>query len=324
MASHRHHGGHSHVHSRNKSVLTISLAIIFAYMLVEIIGGLLTGSLALLSDAGHMFSDGVAIGLSLLALGLGERAACARNTYGYKRAEILAAALNGLTLILIALIILIEALQRFFHPPQIATTGMLIVSFIGLIVNIVIAVYMQRNGDMQHSMNMKSAYLHVLGDLLGSVGAIAAALLMIFFDWRWADPLISLLVALLIAKGGYAVLKGALPILMEGAPADIDQHKLTRNMLQTPGVEAIHDLHIWTLSGEGHFLSAHVVVDGELTVAESGEIMASLTAALQRQGIVHCTLQMEGKDHRHSESLYCTACIGGEPEEHKDCGAHHH
>ena len=217
--SHEHE--HSHSHSGNKKVLRVSFIVIAVFMVVEIVGGLLTNSLALLSDAGHMFSDAAALGLSLLAFHFGERPGSRSNTFGYKRFEILAALLNGLTLMLIAVWIVYEAVGRFANPPEIATTGMLVVSVIGLLVNIFVAWYMHRGGDTEENINMRGAYLHVLGDLLGSVGAIAAAVLMMAFGWRWADPLASVIVALLIAKSGWGVLKSSSHILMEGAPANI-------------------------------------------------------------------------------------------------------
>ena len=171
---------HNHTHTDNRRVLSVSLVIIAGYMLVEIIGGLLTGSLALLSDAGHMFSDALAVGLSLLAFKLGEKAADAGQTFGYRRVEILASLFNGLTLLGIAVGIIIEAVKRFGQPPEVAGGGMLAVGALGLLVNIAVAWYMHRHSNPHGHINMKSAYLHVLGDLLGSVGAVAAALLTIF------------------------------------------------------------------------------------------------------------------------------------------------
>ena len=174
----------SHVHTHNKTVLKYSLLLIAAFMLVEIAGGLLTNSLALLSDAGHMLSDAIALALSLATFHWSERPTTLKNTYGYRRGEIIAAALNGLTLAAIVLWILIEAIGRLLNPPPVASLGMLVVSAIGLAVNITIAVWMHRKSDVHDNLNMKSAYLHVLGDLLGSVGAILAAVLMLAFGWR--------------------------------------------------------------------------------------------------------------------------------------------
>src|SRR5699024_4582684 len=198
-----HHHDHDHTHGANKKVLLISFLLIASYMLIEAIGGFLTNSLALLADAGHMLSDAISLAIALMAFKLGERLASTRKTYGYKRFEILAALFNGLTLIIIALWIFYEAIQRFANPPEVATTGMLIVSVIGLLVNIVVAWIMMRGADVEENLNMRGAYLHVISDMLGSIGAITAALLIMFFGWGWADPLASVIVAALVLRSGY-------------------------------------------------------------------------------------------------------------------------
>lgn len=180
---------HDHTHGANKKTLMISFIIITVYMIIEAIGGFLTNSLALLADAGHMLSDSISLGVGLLAFILGEKAADYSKTYGYKRFEILAAVFNGVTLVLIAIYIFYEAYQRFANPPEVASTGMLIIATIGLLVNILVAWLLMRGGDTKENLNIRAAFLHVLGDLLGSVGAIIAALMIIFFNWGWADPL---------------------------------------------------------------------------------------------------------------------------------------
>ena len=302
--SHEHE--HSHSHSGNKKVLRVSFIVIAVFMVVEIVGGLLTNSLALLSDAGHMFSDAAALGLSLLAFHFGERPGSRSNTFGYKRFEILAALLNGLTLMLIAVWIVYEAVGRFANPPEIATTGMLVVSVIGLLVNIFVAWYMHRGGDTEENINMRGAYLHVLGDLLGSVGAIAAAVLMMAFGWRWADPLASVIVALLIAKSGWGVLKSSSHILMEGAPANIHCDDIVAEIKKVNGVESVHDLHIWTITSGLHALSCHIVVDGSLSVAEAEQIVYEVEHQLQHQNISHVTVQAESRAHGHGDDLLCS------------------
>ena len=302
--SHEHK--HSHSHSGNKKVLRVSFIVIAVFMVVEIVGGLLTNSLALLSDAGHMFSDAAALGLSLLAFHFGERPGSRSNTFGYKRFEILAALLNGLTLMLIAVWIVYEAVGRFANPPEIATTGMLVVSVIGLLVNIFVAWYMHRGGDTEENINMRGAYLHVLGDLLGSVGAIAAAVLMMAFGWRWADPLASVIVALLIAKSGWGVLKSSSHILMEGAPANIHCDDIVAEIKKVNGVESVHDLHIWTITSGLHALSCHIVVDGSLSVAEAEQIVYEVEHQLQHQNISHVTVQTESRAHGHGDDLLCS------------------
>ncbi|HEH8720208.1 TPA: cation transporter, partial [Staphylococcus aureus] len=189
---------HNHTHGANKKTLMISFIIITGYMIIEAIGGILTNSLALLADAGHMLSDSISLGVGLLAFILGEKAADYSKTYGYKRFEILAAVFNGVTLVLIAIYIFYEAYQRFTDPPEVASTGMLIIATIGLLVNILVAWILMRGGDTKENLNIRAAFLHVIGDLLGSVGAIIAALMILFFNWGWADPLASVIVAVLV------------------------------------------------------------------------------------------------------------------------------
>lgn len=181
-----HNHSHGHAHNSNKKVLLISFIIITSYMIIEAVGGFLTNSLALLSDAGHMLSDSVSLVIALLAFQLGEKTASYSNTYGFRRFEIIAAMINGATLMLISLYIIYEAIIRFANPPEVATTGMLLISIIGLLVNLVVAWIMFRGGDTEHNLNMRGAFLHVISDMLGSVGAIIAAILMMVFGWGWA------------------------------------------------------------------------------------------------------------------------------------------
>lgn len=226
---HSHGVGHSHIHTNNKKVLLIAFVLITMFMVVEVIGGLLTNSLALLADAGHMLSDAVALGLALAAFKYGERAASNSKTYGYKRFEILAAFINGLTLIGISGYIIYEAITRFADPPEVASVGMLVVAVCGLLINMIVAWILMRGSDVKGNLNMRGAFLHVLGDLLGSVGAIAAGLLMLFFGWSIADPIASLLVAALILVSGFRVTRDSVHVLMEGKPASVDVDEVKTN-----------------------------------------------------------------------------------------------
>lgn len=315
--NHNHGHDHDHTHGANKKVLLISFFIITVYMVVEVIGGFLTNSLALLSDAGHMLSDSIALAIALAAFILGEKAASHSKTFGYKRFEILAAVLNGVTLIVIAVFIFYEAIKRFANPPEVATTGMLIVSVIGLLVNIVVAWIMMRGGDTEENLNMRGAYLHVLSDMLGSVGAIAAALLIIFFGWGWADPLASVIVAMLVLRSGFYVTKAAIHVLMEGTPSNVDVSDVIQTIEQTKGIQSIHDLHIWTISSGLNALSCHAVVDDQLTVAESESMLRKIEHDLEHKGITHVTIQLETEAHEHDKSILCT--IKNEPAH-----DHHH
>src|SRR5690625_2215539 len=243
-----HHHGHDHTHGANKKTLAISLGIITLYMIVEAVGGFLTNSLALLADAGHMLSDAISLGIALAAFTLGEKAANYSKTYGYKRFEILAAVINGVTLVLIAIYIFYEAIDRFLNPPEVASTGMLIIATIGLLVNILVAWIMMRGSDVEENLNMRGAYLHVISDMLGSIGAIAAALLIMFFGWGWADPLASIIVAALVLRSGYIVTKAAVHVLMEGTPQNVDMDKAIKIIQNTKDVKGVHDLHIWSIT----------------------------------------------------------------------------
>ncbi len=313
--------------------LLISFVIITGYMFVEAIGGWLTGSLALLSDAGHMLSDSIALGATLVAFKIGEKAATHQKTYGYKRFEIVVASVNGATLIIIALMIFYEAIKRFNSPPEIATQGMLIVATIGMLVNILVAWLMHRGSHATdahnhggHSsespaadnnfdtkapvnLNMQSAYLHVLSDLMGSVAAIIAALLMMRFGWIWADAAASVIVAILILFSGYRVVRDSLHILMEGTPAGISLLDIEQKLLSHPQVQTVHDLHVWSITSGLNALSCHVVVDGDMSIHESSLVIASLEQSLLELGIDHATIQVESPLHAqinaHSNTLVC-------------------
>lgn len=218
--------GHSHSHTANKKTLTISLVIITTYMVVEVVGGFLTNSLALLADAGHMLSDAISLFIALMAFKFSSKIADYSKTYGYKRFEILAAVINGATLILISVYIIYEAIERFQSPPEIQSGGMLIVAIVGLLVNVLVAWIMMRGADVKENLNMRGAYLHVISDMLGSVGAIIAALLIMFFGWGWADPLASVIVSILVLRSGYLVTKSSVHVLMEGTPENVEVDKV--------------------------------------------------------------------------------------------------
>jgi len=288
--SHSHDHGHHHHGSKNKKALKLSFIIIATYMIVEVIGGILTNSLALLSDAGHMLSDAVALGLSYLALTFGEKQATLSKTFGYKRFEILAAFINGVTLIGISVYIFWEAYKRIQSPPEVFSGGMLIISVIGLLVNI-IAAYILMSGDKDENLNVRSAFLHVLGDLLGSVGAITAALLIMFFGWNLADPIASVIVAVLIIISGYRVTKDSFHILMEGAPSNINVKEIKESLLQITGVRDVHDLHVWSITSEFPALSCHIVIDADVN---QQDILKTAQTLLHRNyHLEHTTIQID-------------------------------
>ncbi|WP_156291985.1 cation diffusion facilitator family transporter [Oceanobacillus salinisoli] len=300
-----HDHSHHHAHTNNKIALKISFIIITAYMIIEAIGGLLTNSLALLSDAGHMLSDSISLGVGLLAFTLGEKVADYSKTYGYKRFEILAAVFNGVTLILIALFIFYEAFNRFANPTEIASAGMLIIGIIGLLVNILVAWILMRGGDTDHNLNLRAAFLHVISDMLGSVGAVSAALLIMFFGWSCADPLASVIVAILVLNSGWRVSKDAIQVLMEGTPKNIDIKEVITAIEDADGITSIHDLHVWSITSGHNALSCHAVVDSNLSIQESQTLLRTIEHKLKKQGIGHVTIQMETEEHPHGVTILC-------------------
>lgn len=310
------HHDHSHTHGANKKTLWISFIIITSYMVVEAIGGILTNSLALLSDAGHMLSDSISLAIALIAFSLGEKAADYSKTYGYKRFEILAAVVNGVTLVLIALYIFYEAIDRFRNPPEVASYGMLGIAVVGLLVNILVAWIMMRGADVKENLNMRGAYLHVISDMLGSVGAIIAALLIIFFDFGWADPLASVIVAGLVLRSGYYVVKSSIHVLMEGTPSNVDVDEVLATMQKQTGIHSIHDLHIWTITSGLNSLSCHAVVPPDMTIAESEQLLKTIEHDLLHLGIHHVTIQLESTETGHEDTILCKHETKTEPHTH--------
>lgn len=292
--NHSNGDGHSHNHTNNKKALFWAFVLIASFMIVEVIGGVITNSLALLSDAGHMLSDAAALGLSLFAMKLGERKATHSKTYGYKRFEIIAAALNGLTLIVISIYIFVEAYHRLTDPPEVQSMGMLTISVIGLIVNI-IAAWILMSGDKDENLNVKSAFLHVLGDMLGSVGAITAALLIYFFGWGLADPIASIAVAILIIFSGWRVTKESFHVLMEGTPEQIKVNEVKDEIMKIPEVKDVHDVHVWSITSGVLMLSGHIAVVGE--GAHDRVLRTAQKLLHDRFDIDHSTLQVEAEEH---------------------------
>ncbi|NDV78266.1 cation diffusion facilitator family transporter [Dysgonomonas sp. 511] len=293
---HKHEHGHSHnhAHNANKKALTISFVLIAGFMVVEFVGGYITNSLALISDAGHMLSDAVALGLSLSALIFGARAATPSKTYGYKRFEILAALLNGIVLVLLAVFIFKEAIERLSSPPQVIGQGMMMISVTGLIINVIVAYILHSQGSTKENLNVRSAFLHVIGDLLGSVGAIVAALLIMLFGWYIADPIASMIVSLLVLYSGWNVLKESVNILMEAKPSDIDTDSVIETLKSVDGVEDIHDLHIWMITSEFTIMTVHLKVNKR---ADRDNVLEEAKKEIfEKFGIQHLTVQIEGKD----------------------------
>lgn len=217
--------------------------------------------------------------------------------------------INGVALIFISVYIIYEAIERFSHPSEVATTGMLTISIIGLVVNILVAWIMLRGGDTENNLNIRGAFLHVISDMLGSAGAILAAILIIFFGWGWADPLASVIVAILVLRSGYHVTKDSIHVLMEGTPEHIDVTDIIHTIEETEGIQSIHDLHIWSITSGLNALSCHAVVDDQLTISESESILRKIEHDLEHKGITHVTIQMETAAHNHDNAILCQAKI---------------
>jgi len=293
--------GHNHTQSagsRNKRGLAIVFGLTSLYLIVEVIGGFLTKSLALLADAGHMLTDVAGVGLALLAIRFAERPATPERTYGYYRFEILAALTNAVVLILISLYILYEAYQRFLHPPEVESKGMLGVAAVGLVVNL-IGMYILRTGSKE-SLNMKGAYFEVLSDMLTSIGVIVAGVIMLTTGWYYADPIISAGIGLFILPRTWALLKDAVGVLIEGTPSDVNVAALREGLSRVEGVAAVHDLHVWSLTSGVNAASFHAVMsDG----AEHGELLARLHDHVTKNfEIDHVTVQVERGDFAKHET----------------------
>jgi cobalt-zinc-cadmium efflux system protein len=285
--AHEHHLHGDKLMNRLSWAFGLTLVIFFA----ELIGGIMANSLALLSDAGHLFADVIALGLSLIAMYIARFPANSRKTFGYHRAEILAAIINALTLIIIAVAIFLEAYKRFSNPEPVKTMPMLIVAVIGLFVNIF--VFIKLHSAAKTNLNIRAAFLHVVGDMLASIGVIAGGIIMLYTGNFLVDPIISVLVGLIILKGAYGVLKEGTNILLEGVPHKLNYDNLTSDILAIPGVLKLHDLHIWELSASNIMLSVHVHVDSAVLHA-GRDILIDLKDMLSsKYHIVHSTIQFE-------------------------------
>lgn len=273
----------------NRKRLALVLAITLIFLLVEIVGGLLSNSLALLSDAGHMLMDAAAIILSLFAVQLSMRPPSPRNTFSFVRIEIIAAFINGITLVGIALFIFYEALQRMHEPPEIRGGMMLVVAIAGMVANIVSA-YILWNASHEN-LNVKGAYLHVLGDLAGSVGAVASGVIILTTGWTAADTIISVLIGALIIRSSWGLLKDSIHVLMEGAPRHLNTVKIIESIKSIEGVSAVHDFHLWSLTSAMVLLTAHVGIKDR---ARSVSILENITGILESEyGLKHVTIQIE-------------------------------
>ena len=298
MHHHHHHGKQhhtielhdpSHRQHKNKNPLILVLLLTFTFFLVEFFGGLWTNSLALLSDAGHMLSDIAALGLALFAFWASDRPAHAKKTFGYYRAEVLAAFVNGAGLLIIAVIIFHEAYERIQSPIMVKSIPLLFIASAGLAINI-IGAYILSKGRKEN-INIRGAFIHILGDALGSLGAISAGLAIWLKGWMWFDPLMSFFIGAIIIYSAWRLLWDTVNILMQGVPPYIDLETIKKSMLNIEGVKELCDIHIWTLTSHVDMLSAHVIVED---IHQSLQILKKLQNILhERYGIEHVTIQIE-------------------------------
>jgi cobalt-zinc-cadmium efflux system protein len=293
---------HAHHEQRKFGRLAAALGVTFVYMIAEAIGGWLTNSLALIADAGHMLTDVAALGLTLGAIWFARRPATEKKTFGWYRLEILAAFVNGLVLVLLSIWVIYEAVQRWQSPPAVLGLKMTLVAVGGLIANIVAAWLL--HADHDHDINIRGAWLHVMGDMLGSVAAIVAGILIVSFGWLWADPATSMVISVIIIAGSIRLVLDSVNVLLEGTPAHIDLSEITTSIMRVEGVAGVHDLHVWTISSGREALSVHISHGRDVS---HSELLGRVRDRLQTEfAIDHLTIQMETAD-REAEALYVCA-----------------
>ncbi len=304
---------HPHLTDLTRSTtrrLALSLGITLALVVVEIFAGIIANSLALLTDAAHNFTDVLALALAWHAIRLALRPAHSGRTYGYHRAGILVALFNSTTLALIALGIFHEAYKRFVAPPEVQTDILIGVGLAAVVVNLVTALLVRRGAD--NDLNLKSAYLHLMGDVLSTVGAVAAGILIRFTGLNWIDPLVSVFIGLLILWNAWGIIRESVSILMEGTPADIDIQTMLGEIQSVAGVSGVHDLHVWSITRSLRTLSAHLVTS-DVTVSAGAKIQAAVNELLARKySITHATLQLECVECANND-LYCAVANNHAP-----------
>ncbi|NVJ67100.1 MAG: cation transporter [Gammaproteobacteria bacterium] len=287
-----------HGEGSSKKVLLIALIITSIFMVVEVVGGIVSGSLALIADAGHMMTDAGALLLAFAAVKWSAKPKDSKRSYGYARLQVLAAFANGIALLALTIWIVVEAVGRFNSPEPIESMSMFVVAVIGLLVNII--VFKMLHSSSKENINVRGAMLHVLGDLLGSVGAILAAILIYWKNWLWADPVLSVFVSLLIVKSALRLIKESSHILLEGTPPSLDVAKIENELSAINGVNNIHHLHVWCLNENKIVASLHATLED---LKQGDDIIAAISSKLKsKYGIEHSTIQLETK---HCDFIEC-------------------
>ena len=294
------HAGHNHGAGASTKRLAIALSLTSVFLVAELIGAFLFDSLALLSDAAHMFTDSAALAIALAAVKIGQRPPDDKRTFGYRRFEILAAAFNAILLFAVAGYVLIEGIGRFFDPKPVESVGMLVVATIGLVVNIISMRVLA--GGKDDSLNVKGAYLEVWADMLGSLGVIAAAAAIYLTGYNWIDPIVAIGIGLWVLPRTWVLLRDTTHILLQGVPRGFDLKAIREKMGQVPGVVGVHDLHLWSVAGDDASLTAHVAIaDG----GDSESTRRAVVGMLEAQfNIHHATIQTETEPCGDDESLH--------------------
>ncbi len=306
--------GHNHAHGLTKRKLQVAFGLTAIILIVELAGGLIANSLALLSDAGHVLTDIVALGLAWFATAQAERPADAQRTFGYHRTGILAALLNAVTLIAIVGGIGYEAVARFSRPQAVEPGPLFLAAAVGIALNLYIGFGLR--GESSHNLNVRAAMLHVFGDVAASVGVIIAAAVIVLSGWYAADTIISLGIAALVAKGAWDILRETVDILMEATPRGVDLTRLVGDMVGVPGVQDVHDLHVWSIAGGLPVLSAHVLVADDRALSACDPLLRALNHLLDHEyGIAHTTIQIEAVCCT-ADDLYCNMATGILPHVH--------
>ena len=300
-----HHVDHRKKQQNSKLTLWITFFITLIFTIVEFVGGVLSNSLALLSDSFHMLSDVIALSLSMVAIYFATKKPTSHFTFGYLRLEILAAFLNGLALMIISLWILYEAVKRMIYQQPIESVVMVIIATIGLFVNIVLTIVLVRSLKQEDNINVQSALWHFMGDLLNSIGVIVAVVLIHITGWQMIDPLISIVISLIILRGGWKIARNAWFVLMESVPEKFDTDKVIADMKSIKGIDDVHEFHLWSITTEHFSLSAHVVLSSQSEI-ESYEVINNVSKLLEnKHNIKHTTLQIENLNiNSHSKTYY--------------------
>ena len=301
---------HTHTHShlrdaarQTTSRLSLSLFLTLAFVLIEAAAGVFSNSLALLTDAAHNLTDVIALGLSWFAIRLTSQPANAHKTYGYHRAGILVALLNSTTLVLISIGIFYEAYKRFISPPEVQSSVLIVVGLIAVMVNLATALLVHRGSESD--LNLRSAFVHLMGDVISTVGAVIAGVIIYFTGANWLDPLVSVLIGFLILYNAWGILRDAVEILLESTPRDVDLKKLVSEITEVEGVLGVHDLHVWSLTQNLRSMSAHILT-ADISVSAGAEIQGRINELVyHRYNISHATLQLECVECCDPGSLYC-------------------